>query len=83
MPAVSGPLTRPTEKFFGPIANRLHFFRVERKTRRKKDAPDIEKIFNSPFQISLQEKRIRKNFLSPRFNLTGLSSGVSNTHPFP
>jgi len=38
------------------------FFASKEKNTAKKDAPDIEKIFNSPFQISLQEKKNQKRF---------------------
>jgi len=57
------------EKFLGSIANRLHFFRVERKIRRKKAAPDIGKILNSPFQIPLQGKKNQKSFFAASIEL--------------
>jgi hypothetical protein len=65
MPAASGQLRIRSGKLFEPITNRLHFFRVERKKYgEKKYAPDIEKSFNSPFQISLQGKKKQKKFFA-------------------
>jgi hypothetical protein len=69
MPAASDQLATQAEKFLGPIANRLHFFASKEKTRRKKDAPDIEKILNSPFQFSLQGKKNQKNFFAVAIEL--------------
>jgi len=40
------------------------FFASKEKIWRKKYAPDIEKSFNSPFQISLQGKKKQKNFFA-------------------
>jgi len=45
------------------------FFASKEKIRRKKAAPDIGKIFNSPFQISLQGKKNQKKFFAAAIEL--------------
>jgi len=53
------------EKISWTDRNRVaFFFRVARKGAVKKRCVGFEKIFNSPFQISLQEKKIQKKIFA-------------------